>query len=515
MPEQLVVTRIHSALDSFVSHHRATSVRVGDELTIGDERDAGGFGRIVPVLSIRNETPQVALLVKEFRLGSSHVINHSDIISAVCGLHGALRSTPQAKWIADLLAVPFLIASVVVLGQERLVTFMLDLKPLGFQSAPFIDKEDRKLYLSSSTIGQRIDLAMRYAQLAALLEQLRFVHGDQNPENLMIDQSAIDLQLIDFDAGVIVQTGDERPLTPGHQDAFMPPEVKGSGTEPPHITKYDLTAERWSVGLMIGQILFGATHPAFFLRAVSAKALDEYARSGYRWPDIDTNSDLFRTNALASYKRFRRAIDTLPGPIIDQFGTFFSAGVEGDRRPTAASWMSVIDDVRCAPEFTSLTVSPTYILEGTQATIRWSTSQAEWVKSPEFGRLPPEGEASLVVSLATRFTFVAVNRWGAREQSVSAHVVPLPHMRLVSIPDFPGLNVHAAIPTPDHPLAYHNPFPTAPSLDRFFSANADGVSIERQVPQLPTIPDFLSVDLAPWQPMSDRWWSTDTDSTGS
>ena len=174
---------------------------------------------------------------------------------------------------------------------------MLDLEPLGCK-APFGDCEDEdddrayERYCALDSLD-RVDLALRFAERAALLERVAFLHCDLNPPNLQLNLTSRDVQVIDFDAGMVLVRGDERRLTAGKPDDCMPPEVKVPGRSRPALERYTAHAERWSIGSLMGLFLTGE-HPGFFLRMFGARTVDAYARSAHTWPDIDIGGPLFR-----------------------------------------------------------------------------------------------------------------------------------------------------------------------------------------------------------------------------
>lgn len=60
---------------------------------------------------------------------------------------------------------------------------------LGYEPAPLTPELGLADYARRDD-DDRIDLALRYAERAALLEEIGFLHGDQNPENLLFSTAA-------------------------------------------------------------------------------------------------------------------------------------------------------------------------------------------------------------------------------------------------------------------------------------------------------------------------------------
>jgi serine/threonine protein kinase len=506
MSIRFTVEHIHAELPIFARHHKLDMTASGDVLMTDETTGDGGFGDVHPVLSINDRPPTRPVLVKLFIGNAMQDVEEQEVIGSVRNLHDVLNDRRDRNWLNALLALPFSIFNVDFDGKSQLALLMLDLAPLGYKQAPAPEQAQQKSYIKATTTGERVDLALRYAERAALLEQISFIHGDQNPENLMVNLTTGDIQIIDFDTGAVVIHGGERPLTNGKKDGFVPPEVKpaGPGGQLP-VAEYTLEAERWSVGGLVGLIIFGK-HPAYFLRSISSKALDDYARAGYSWPDIDPDGPLFvNPKSRRSYENFKLALQSVPPTIIDLFGKLFAAGSVGRQRPTAAEWVEAINDGRQPPAFSSIDVFPNFVLEGSEVVAIWSVDNAEHVDCPQLGNLEPSGKAETTLYTSTKLTFTASNHWGSTtEHSPLVRVVQLPQIRTIPIPEFPGLELQTVIPMPPFPAAEENPFPVAPSLGRLASTNLNRSAMGPQIPTLPQIPDIFASELGPIWPTMPR-----------
>jgi serine/threonine protein kinase len=496
------VLEVHSELLTFARHHRVRGPARGDLVTIGEARgNLGGFGAVHPVRAVAATAPSRPLLAKIFRADAVKGSGGKEkIIRGVERLHDVLDRRSSHDWIEALLAVPFSIATASHEGRKHLVLFMLDLEPLGYRPAPLNSDDELDSYVQRDD-ADRFDLAFRYTQRAALLEDIDFVHADQNPENLMFDLQALDVQIIDFDAGTIVRDGDERPLTPGKPDDFMPPEVKGEGLELPSTDHYTRATERWSIGSLVGVLIFGL-HPGFFLSSLSSSSLERYRRA-HRWPEIDPDGNLFGDpQNKDSYREFCQGLTNMPDRLIELFVQLFAAGIDAEQRPTAHDWQRCIEACRTPPIVEELTVEPDFVVEGTEVLVSWEIEQAERVECPQLGTpLPASGSRHVVVHESTSFAFTAINRYGqTRAFSPLVRTVPLPRLESIPLAAFPGFEFHTSIPMPPSPVQ-SDPFPLAPSLDRFFSANiAPATYTATAIPTMPQIPDLFALDLEPQWP---------------
>jgi serine/threonine protein kinase len=456
----LQVQKVHGQSRHFARFHHAPLPRRGTVLARGKELAAGGFGTVYPLTGIGGKPLRRPLLAKLFH--SSTLDEHGgpgELIARVVGLQDRLDRSQVRDWPDALLALPYWIASCEHDGRDELVAMMLDLGHLGYEEIGFESQEAERH--RALPWYERVELACSYAQRAALLESLSYVHADQNPENLLFNTQTLDTQIIDFDAGVVVEKGDERPLTPGKPDDCMPPEIKrpGLNVDPIDIESYTPGAERWSVGSIVGLILFGI-HPGFFLRFLSAKTIAGYAGQGPCWPQIDLGSREFRSEIEASYFSFLPLFEAAPGGTREAFARFFAAGTNGDLRPSAREWVDALELARKPPRLEELTLGPDVALEGSELEVSWQFDGADRVECPELGTLEPSGSATLTAHRSTRLSFEAFNRYGrTSERTRMVRVVPLPRIERIPVPAFPSFDLRARIP---RPLATPPPQPMPP-----------------------------------------------------
>ncbi len=493
---RLVVDRVHAESRAFARHHAIRLPAAGAELAIGPERDRGGFGAVHPVVTVDGRQPTPALLAKV--MGDEPIADARGpeaLARRIAGLQRALEARPGLDWADALLALPFSVLGGALDGRQALVLLMLDLKPLGYVPAPFAgDKPVRESY-GRGNPDDRLDLATSFAERAELLEEVAFVHGDVNPPNVLIHLPRRDVQIIDFDAGVVVATGRERPLTAGKADPCMPPEVKVPGKRDPDRERYTPGAERWAVASLLGIVLTGV-HPGFFLAAIGARTVDAYARSGRRWPDVDQSGDEFRQVAgmPALYAQWLKVFEALPGRVRELFAVLFEAGTDGDRRPRAADWAAAMRSARLPPELVRVEVSDDLVVEGTEVVLSWASTDADYVESPVLGRLAPTGSIPVIVERSVSWGLVAVNRYGPSDvrSSPVVRVVPLPRIETLPIPCPPNLHLTASFALQAPPRALPPQvevprFPHAPSLAPVRRRSPDGRPSAPVIPPLPAL----------------------------
>lgn len=462
------LTRIVSKLPGFAREHRIEMPRKGDTITLDAERGSGGFGAIHPMRDgVRGRGP--ALVVK---------IPSEDCTwlgSAVEDLHRALSTRPTREWAHLLLAVPFVVAEAEIEGEVEEVTFMLDLFALGY-------RELREGELGSQDYQRlpayrHVEYANGFARATAFLESISFLHGDLNEPNLLLHGEHLDLQLIDLDSGAVVMNGDERAMVQGktaYPDTIPPEVMKPGADESVDKFAWNLEAERWSIGYLLGYLIFGVP-PSFFLKYSSAKTIDAYSRADL-WPEIDLDDPLFEPAAEAAYEYWRPYLEDGPGRVTETFVRFFRAGTNGGLRPTAQDWVDALVPARHPPRFISVGIDPAVAPEGTEVVLTWESEGAEYVEHPALGRLEPSGEATMIAGASGRQQLTAVNYYGRTEKLTEPlRVVPLPRLTWIPLPDFPGLDLRARIafgsasrpPGPTLPPRLMQSAPLAPKSPTF------------------------------------------------
>lgn len=436
---------------SFAAHHSLTIPPDGVDLTIAPPFARGGFGAVHSLEAIDGRTPARRIVVKVFE--PAVIARHGGAATLIAGIEDlavALEACGEPAWPDAVLALPFFMATAELTGDRVLAAFMLDLRALGYAPVDFADPATAGLYFAR-TQRDRIDLALRFTRTCALLERAQFVHGDLNPENLLVNLATLDVQVIDFDAGVVVRTGSERPSTPGKLDDCMPPEVKSTaaGANPVDLDSYTLEAERWAVGSLVGYLVFGA-HPAFFLRSISAAVIDAYARQPGSWPEIDEHGPLFTTLARnqVAYKRMKPELAALPGGARDAFKALFAAGTDGQRRPTAADWATGLEGLRAPPVIDLLEVDADFVVEGTLVGISWQARNATKVALSSIGDVAAVGSTAQPLTSTTAFTLRAENAYGTAEaHSPTVRVIALPRIDAIPVPAFPGITLNFVYPS--------------------------------------------------------------------
>jgi serine/threonine protein kinase len=377
------IDRVAATSTRFAAHHGVEAPARGATLTLGEEVGRGGFATVFAVADIGGRTPVRPLLVKAFDDAALAGVSGGAgrIAAGLADLIGKLEYRAGGDWLEQLLALPFHVAFVTGPNGATLAALMLDLRALGYEPSPFGDTAEMARYLARPAT-ERQELAASFAAKAELLEAIGFVHGDLNGQNLLLAHTRQDVQVIDVDAGVLVVRGDERPLTPGKPDGFMPPEVKRP-TAPGQIdmTFYAPTSERWSVACVIGYLIFGA-HPGFFLEEISAASIDAYAGERPGWPELDRGSPLFTsvTENRAAYAAMRTVFDALPEDVTATFRALFAAGLDPGRRPAAAEWTRALTVLRSPPCFVEAAADGDCLIKGMPASVSWNAEGAASVE---------------------------------------------------------------------------------------------------------------------------------------
>jgi len=438
-------TAVHHA-----RHQRFAIPAIGADVMLAPAFAHGGFGAVHAMESLDGKPPDRPMVMKVF--DRAVLDDHGGAARLIANLSRfttALEASADPGWPDALLALPFCIATVELAGHSEVAAVMLDLRALNYAAAEFTEPSTLADYLARPPCD-RIDLAVRLTERCLLLERIAFVHGDLNPENLLVNPATLDVQLIDFDAGVIVRTGDERPLTPVKPDDSMPPEVKrpGTGGDPVDLSRYTPAAERWSLGSLLGYVLFGV-HPGFFLRTISARTIEDYAREPGVWPDIDTGGPLFTDipQNQRAYQRMRRELSALPGGARELFDSFFKAGLNGELRPTAEEWATTLGGLQGLPAIEDVTVDDDFVVEGSVVRLSWRTRNASGVEITSLGKQPTSGSIAVAVDATTVFTVRAFNAYGVVDASSPVvRVVVLPRLESIVVPAFPGITLDFAYP---------------------------------------------------------------------
>jgi hypothetical protein len=447
----LRVVKVLSDSPAFARQRRLRLPKVGDTYSLGRSRGEGGFGEVWSVETTEARPGSPALAVKE-------VTEVQSLAAPVLELQQALERKPTQEWAERLLAFPFSIVVAELEGEEREAIFMLDLVELGYaQVKDAFDQSAVHEYRARPTY-ERVEFAHSYAQAASLLEAVGFIHGDQNIPNLMFNSSALDVQIIDLDAGAIASTGNERAIAEGKRDNCVPPEARvlGLGETDVDKSRWDVQAERWSVGILVGYLAL-SFDPSFFLKS-SARVFGAFAQEG-PWPRIDPRSPLLVSGGGAAYRHWLPHMEAAPGRLVETFARFFRAGTRGADRPTAQDWVEALDVAREKPRFVSIEVVPAVVPEGSEVVISWEAEGAERVEHPVLGVLACKGEASLAVDRSGRQTLTAINHYGKVQISTEVvRVVPLPKLTTIPMPGFPGLELQTRIATSAPP----RPAPASP-----------------------------------------------------
>jgi len=501
----VTVGRIGALCEPFAIAHGVGGLSEHSRVALGGGVGSGGFGEVHKVEAIDGVPPRVPLVGKLFApVGLAKIGGRQVVIDTIDRLYQALEADAGPGWPEMVRALPWVVAEARVKGEDTLLALMCDLQSAGYESSPFADgaPADVRARYVKRPLDERIEFAISFAEKAALLERIRFIHGDLNPENTLVNYTTRDVQIIDFDGGAVVVTGRERPLVQGKTNSSMPPEIKGVGTKGPPVDRDKLTleAERWSTGSGIGYLLFRA-HPAFFLTAISGPVIDAYSRHPVGWPEIDSSDPYFHKDNDAFYRHTKRELAGLPGDAQVCFRELFAAGLDGHRRPTAEQWFNALSDLREPPEFTRLEVSEEWVLVGQNVTVSWTAENASSVEiSGVSGTLPAKGSRDIPIHQAGRILLRARNAH-ATVQAATPEIVPVtpPRLTTLPLPVPPRIDLTLSIPQLEIAIfAQTSPDGEASPLtmSEAFFANYDAVGIplfswEEAFPPAPSLLDFL------------------------
>jgi hypothetical protein len=450
------ITSMAATCATFADHHGLPLPGHHAVVALDGERAAGGFGTVHPVAALDGAVPARPLLAKLFDPDALAAGGGpTPVVDLLAMLFAALETHGDAAWPDAVLALPYHVCHAEVDGLSRLIALMLDLGALGYEEPPFADRAHVPAYLRRPA-RERVALAHRMAARVALLSDVGLVHGDLNPENLLVNMSTLDVQVIDLDSGVVLVTGDERPRTAGKPDECMPPEVKGVDPRGPSADPglYTAEAERWSHGSLIGYCLFGV-HPGFFLRAISRTAIEAYAAQPQRWPEIDRSGPLFTTipQNRSAYARMLDGLRELPLGTRDLLAALFRAGLDGAARPRPEEWRDTLAGLQRPPVIEVLAVDQDIVLEGDDVAITWSVPNAAFVELRPGGRQAAEGRVVVTARETMRVELDAFNDYGADSaRGPLVLVAPLPKLGFVAVPDFPGLRIGVEVPLAPEPV---------------------------------------------------------------
>ncbi|MBJ7469807.1 MAG: phosphotransferase [Solirubrobacteraceae bacterium] len=483
------VTCVVADCAAFARHHQISLVAGGKAIQLAGSGRGGGFATVHPVLAIGGAAPGVALVAKVFKeneladLGGGQVV-----VETLTGLWGALGVSGRPDWPELVLALPFQLLTVQLDGKKRFVALMLDLGARGYVPAPTSQKGDVAAY-RQRTLDERIAFATSVAEKLGLLAECGLLHGDLNPDNVMIHPRTHDVQVIDFDAGRVVTTGSERSRVPGKGDIYVPPEVNDpNAPQGFDLSRFSLEAERWSYASLIGLFLF-TVHPGFFLNGISA--LSGYASAADDWPDVDENAVYFRADALTAYAAFRPIFEMVPAELTTLFATLFRAGPNAAARPTAHDWVGALSGVSEPPTIKVRLVGDDIVIEGDDVVIAWCADNALYVELDPGGRQPATGSMTFVAKEHFHVRVAAVNAFGSETvESPTVRVVPLPKIERVRLPvppafQMPALSIAAQLPRGLVDVPAAQPYPAPPTFARSYRGPA-----EQPSPELPAPPRF-------------------------
>jgi hypothetical protein len=497
MPSRHVVASVEAVSDRFVAFHGLDVPSVGAEILLDDAGPSGAFGEVTPILRIDGGRPRRPLRAKV--MFEDHA---SELVRRIRALIDALEREPVGEWADSVLALSYCVLGVTDLaGVRRTMTLMIDLGALEYGACPFCDDDnpDAHLdYLDDVPEPTRHELALRFAERAAVLERIGYVHADINAQNVMMRVDApADVQIIDLDSGALPAEGIPAPLSAG-KVALIAPELAAAARAARRTmadpTLVSASTDLWNVGVLMAQILCGI-EPLFFLSGNGPREIEAYARDPVGWPEVDPASGLLSDDpsVRSAYDTARASLfDPLPAAPRTLIRALFAAGLDGGRRPHADAWHAALRTVGDPPRITVFAVDETYVLEGSDVEVTWDAADATYVViSPDVGRRVARGSERVVVERSMRFTCTAVNAYGeSTALAAIVRVLEVPHVRHLDVPRPPALNLAVEITLPVPGDGHDVPGP--PALSGFFGGTGFR-SRQTSTTPMPGPPSVLSL----------------------
>jgi serine/threonine protein kinase len=309
--------------------------------------DSGSFGEIYMCKGIDGGEPELEQIVKILRNEDAarghRVIQElqARITQVIKGESAGAKALRRfVKEMPGLYCLPQISFEGQLDGEHVLGYTCNFLRRPGYQHYENLFGEDkreaRKQYAETfTTHASRMKLAFALAEAAYFLEQIGYVHGDINPQNIFMDMGNEALVLMDFDSGAF---DDEVPVTPGKHGAWLAPELKSQQ----QVHLIDVHADRWSVGVLVHYLLFMRA-PLFFLAKEGERQIKDYLRH-FRWPDVnDRHRTLFNPNNLKGHHQYVQDLEALPRRVREMFSRLIDKGsLTRTLRPAAREWMELL-----------------------------------------------------------------------------------------------------------------------------------------------------------------------------
>ena len=472
---------------------------VGTAIDVGTAiGEPGAFGVVHEVSFIDGRVPAASLVVKIIDLPTlAHLGGPEQLVDRTRDALDAFAAAAPG-WERRWMALPICVFHCDTPRGAGFATLMPDLRALGFRT---VDAGDEAYdQMAARSIQDRLDTAAVFAERMTEFQDLGLIHGDLNPPNLMFSEDFRDVQIIDLDSVTWIGGASARPLTPGKMDDCMPPEVKvaSGGAD---VTRLDQHAERWSIGIIIGHVLFG-NNPLLYLATLSASALNALAALPDRWPHLDPNSPLYNATPQnqVAHQALCQQVAGYPHPVVEAFDQLVHAGTNGERRPSPLEWFQALTATGEPPEFEYVTISDDVVLTGELIGIEWSADRATSVEIQGVGTFAASGSTTFEAPRGQwQFQLTASNSFGQdRVMTKPVHVVEPPDISFIPIPAFERIEIRTSMPAPTAPrvnLQRLAPVDRAlQQIDALRQVEVPRPNIDVSLPPLPSLTSTLPVD---------------------
>lgn len=433
-----------------------------------EDRPLGGgaFGQNYVCRTLNGSAPPLPLVVKVLTDdGKGSARRGCETIHKLMARLGDLdsrsrqRGEPALSDVPALLAVPQFAFEATLCGQSVCGYGALRLDTEGY--VPFEEFTDGDpghagTYLALP-LPTRLQIALDLAHGMRLLDEIAFVHGDINPQNLFVNPAGAHLALIDFDSGAVVENPGDRPATWGKPGDWLAPEItarlagtSGAGQPVP----VDRFSDAWALGVGIHYLLF-LHHPLVYLADFGTNTLRAYL-AGNLWPEIDPGDRLYHHANDAVYRRYRQELPALPTPVRSAFDVLLNQGTFApDQRPDGVAWARALGATHRLPAILRFEADPLLVPAGGAVTLRWQAQDAHRLWLSGVGDVTGRAQAVVTPRHDTRFTLTAASAWGqAQEATPLVRVVQAPAPAPFCVPGpprslFPGPGGHGGgFPTP-------------------------------------------------------------------
>lgn len=314
--------------------------------------------------------------------------------------------------------------------------------------------------------GKKMSLAFQLASLFSLLEKFLFVHADIKPDAIFINLDTIELAIIDYDSGAIMEKEDDQPTTWGSPNDFVSPEIyrqlQAGGKTSREKVQVNIHSDKWSITVGIHYLLAQA-HPLYFLNELSPAGTDPYFQNAH-WPQADKNAGYFKSANSQFYDEYQRYYNIWPQPLREKFEHAINFGyARPAARPKYSDWMKVLQPVQSVP-LVKFNPAKQMLLKGHAAIIEWEVTGARQVTIDQLGVVAHSGSARVSPTADTIYVLKATGHFGDATASVTIELFPHDIDEKVFVPmpnSFVTLDPEQFVPAPDtfimdfHKISYN------------------------------------------------------------